>query len=260
MSVDAVRDAFAALRAVVARGRSAGVGFLAAAIAYYALVSLVPLTALVALAVAVVAGDRVAGLVVTLLGDSLSGAGREAVREVLTSATGRSRATAVGLAVLLWGAGRLFRGLDRAFARVYRTRDRDGVLGHLRDAVVTLAGVLAAAVALAGIEFVPVVGTAGGAVGAVVRVALLGLLLFPAYYVLPDAPVGVREAVPGTVLCAVGWAALYAALDLYVAATGGRALSDIVGAVVLVVTWLYAAAFLLLVGATVNAVLADRRD
>ncbi|UIO98955.1 YihY/virulence factor BrkB family protein [Halobaculum sp. CBA1158] len=251
-------DAIAGVRAVVARARNAGIGFLAAAVAYYALVSLVPLSALVALAVTAVAGETVADRAVATLGDALSPAGREAVRGVLTGVGGRARTTAVGAVVLSWGATRLFRGLDRAFARVYRTEERGGVPGHLRDAVLALASVLSAVTGVVAVELLVTADPVTGLVRALLRVALLVGLLSPAYYVLPDVRVGVRETLPGAAVAAVGWTALYVGFGRYVGASGGGALPGLLGAVVLVVTWLYVGSFLLIAGAVINAVLAGR--
>ncbi|MXR40945.1 YihY/virulence factor BrkB family protein [Halobaculum sp. WSA2] len=266
----------ATLRSVLLRAREEWIGFLAAAVAYYALVSIVPLTALVALVVATVAGDAVAEWVLAAFGDTLSTAGREAIRRVLTTATARSQATVLGLVVLLWGGSRLFRGLDRAFGRIYRTDDGVDTVGHARDTVLALIGVLSMVVAVATVGAIAfavaaelgelrsladlsaaVGGMTDGAVGVVARVVLLCVLLFPVYYVLPNVSVTVREAVPGTVLAAVGWTALFAGFDLYVSLASGSALSGVLGGVVVVVTLLYAASFLLLVGAVVNAVLAE---
>ncbi|QZX98873.1 YihY/virulence factor BrkB family protein [Halobaculum rubrum] len=280
MSDGRSRGAAAILRAVIERARDEWIGFLAAAVAYYALVSIVPLTALIALAVATVAGDAVAGWVLAALGDTLSGAGQEAIRRGLTTATARSQATVVGLLVLLWGGSRLFRGLDRAFGRVYRTDDGTDTVGHARDTVLVLVGVLSMVVAVATVGAAAVAialavateldqlrslaevrtaldGMMDGAVGVVAQVVLIVALLFPVYYVLPNVPVTVRDAVPGTVIAAVGWTVLFAGFDLYVGLASGSALSGVLGGVVVVVTLLYVASFLLLVGAVVNAVLAE---
>ncbi|PSQ08112.1 YihY/virulence factor BrkB family protein [Halobacteriales archaeon QS_6_71_20] len=283
-----VRAAASTAAAVVERAREAGIGFLSAAVAYYALASLVPLAALVALAVATVAGETVAERVLAAAGDSLSADGRATVRRLFTGATARSRATLVGLAVLLWGGSRLFRGLDRAFARVYRTDDGSDTLGHARDALVALVGVLSAAVVVvlvAGVVVAVAVSVAteagdlrslsgaiaavrrlsGGvegpavAVGLVVaRTLLFVALLFPVYYLLPNVPMTVRSALPGTLLTALGWTVMIVAFDRYVGLASGSALSGVAGGVVVVVTLLYVASFLLVAGAIVNAVLAER--
>ncbi|MFC7137112.1 YhjD/YihY/BrkB family envelope integrity protein [Halobaculum litoreum] len=253
--------ALAVARGVVERGRSAGVGFLAAAVAYYALVSLVPLVALAALALATVAGEAVADRVVLALGESLSVSGRETVRRVLTSAAGRARATVVGVAVLLWGAVRLFRGLDRSVARVYGVDD-GGTARRARDAVAALAAVVTAAVALVGVALLaPAWAPAGpvaAAAGWVLRVAVLVVLLVPAFRVLPDARVTVREVLPGCVVTAVGWTALFVGFERLVGLAGGSPLSGALGGAVLAVTWLYAAAYVFLVGVVVDAELAAR--
>ena len=254
-------SAAATVHDVVERGRSAGVGFLAAAVAYYALVSLVPLLALAALALATVAGEAVADRVVVALGDALTVSGRETVHAALTSAAGRARASAVGLAVLVWGAVRLFRGLDRAVARVY-DGDGAGTVRRARDAVVALAAVVTAAVAVVGVGVLLPLGAHTGplaaVVGAALRVALLAALLVPVYSVLPDVPVTLGEALPGSVLAAVGWTALSVGFDGVLGFAGGSSLSGALGAAVLAVTWLYAASYLLLAGVSVNAVLAGR--
>lgn len=280
MSDGRTRATAATLGSIVARARDEWIGFLAAAVAYYALVSLVPLTALIALAVATVAGDAVSGWVLAAFGDTLSTAGREAIRRVLVTTTGRSQATMVGLLVLLWGGSRLFRGLDRAFGRVYRTGDGTDTVDHVRDTLLVLLGVLfmavvvamvgalalavalAVATELAQVRSIAEVraavdGMMDGAVGVVAQIAVFGALLFPVYYVLPNVPVTAREALPGTAIAAVGWTALFVGFDLYVGLARGSALSGVLGGVVVVVTLLYVASFLLLVGAVVNAVLAE---
>ncbi|WP_277552519.1 YhjD/YihY/BrkB family envelope integrity protein [Halobaculum limi] len=248
------------VRAVVDRCRSCGLGFLAAGVAYYALVSLVPLLALVLLAVSTVAGDVVAARVVAAAGDALSVTGRETVQRVLTTAAGRARATGIGIVVLVWGGWRLFRGLDHAFGRVYRCDD-DGTVHHLLDAAVALVGVLVAGVAVVAVEVLPAAwwsGPLGGIAGGGLQLLLVVVFLVPAFYLLPNVEMRVREAVPGAAVTAVGWAALYAGFDRYVSVSGGSALSGLLGGIVLVVTWLYLAAATLLVGAAVNAVLAEQ--
>lgn len=248
---DAARDA-------VERGRKASLTFLSAAIAYYGIVSLVPLAAIAAIVVSFVAGDAVAERLLRSVGDSLSMSGREAVRRALTSAAGRTQATLVGGVALLWGASRLFRGLNHAFGEVYGTEDSSDLLGHFRDAVVTLGGVLLAAVVVLGLELLPFFDQLNGWVAGAIRVVLLAALLFPAYYVLPDVPVGLGESLPGALVAAVGWAVLYAVFDLYLSMTGGSSLGGAAGGAVVLITFLYFAAFVVLVGAVVNATLGGR--
>jgi membrane protein len=107
----------------------------------------------------------------------------------------------------------------------------------------------------------------GGALAALIPAAWdllgLGLLLvgltgvfLPLYYYLPDAGLDVRDALPGAVLAAVGWVLLQAGFQVYAANAPQFRLYGVIGGVLLLVTWFYIAAILLLVGAAVNHVLA----
>ncbi|PSQ33611.1 hypothetical protein BRD09_00260 [Halobacteriales archaeon SW_10_68_16] len=102
-------------RAVVVTARDQQLSFLAAAIAYYAFVSLVPLVVL-ALAIA------------TLVWGGL------------TSTSGRGGATVLGVVVLLWSSLRLFRGLDIAFSRVYGAVESVSLVEQVTEALVVLLG------------------------------------------------------------------------------------------------------------------------
>jgi YihY family inner membrane protein len=250
-------------RRVLGEARARDVSTTAASVAYYALVSLVPTLALATALASLVGGPALEGAVLALSERYLLPSGRDLVVAALRNTAGRGGATAVSLLVLTWSSLKLFRGLDTAFARVYDT-EADGLVAQLRDALVV-------AVAVGGGVFVTVV--AAGLVAALASrlpvasllapVALLLVLvgaLFPLYYVLPDAPVTPREAAPGTVLAAVGWTVLGAAFGVYaaVASAGSLALYGVLGGVILLATWLYLAASLLLVGAVTNAVLAGR--
>jgi YihY family inner membrane protein len=253
----------AVARRVVGEARARDVSTTAASVAYYALVSLVPTLALATVLASLVGGPALEGAVLALSERYLLPSGRELVFSALRNTAGRGGATLVSLLVLTWSALKLFRGLDGAFARVYGT-DPDGFIEQVRDALVV-------AVAVGGGVFVTIV--AAGLVAALVsQLPLVGLFaplalllvlvgaLFPLYYLLPDARITPREALPGTVLAATGWSILGAAFGVYavVASAGSLALYGVLGGVILLATWLYLAASLLLVGAVTNAVLAGR--
>jgi YihY family inner membrane protein len=238
--------------------RDQQLSFLAAAIAYYAFVSAIPIV-LVTLAVATaVAGPVVATQVIGLFGDLLTPAGRRLVETALTSGSGRSGATAVGLVVLLWSSLRLFRGLDIAFSRVYRSEEVPSLVGQVRDALVVVGAIaagLGATVALGAVvplAWAPLVNV----VGSLVLVVALSVVFFPMYYVFPNRRVGVREAVPGAVLAAGGWTLLGTAFGIYARQAATFQLYGVVGGVLLLLTWFYFGGLLLLLGAALNATLA----
>ncbi|MDS0260376.1 YihY/virulence factor BrkB family protein [Haloarcula sp. S1CR25-12] len=247
-------------RDLVSAVRTQQVSFLSASIAYYMFVSLLPLL-LLGLAVATfVGGESFAEEVVAALGTALTPQAARLVGSALTNASGRGGATAVSLAVMVWGSLKVFRGVDTAFSRIYDTHESGGFLDSVVDAVAALAGIGLALVGFAA------VGTLGAVFG--VDVALSGLALvpifvvafLPLYYLFPDTQMTAREALPGTLFAAVGWTALATLFGLYASVAGGFQLYGVIGGVLLLVTWFYFAGQLLLVGAVLNAVLTGGTD
>jgi YihY family inner membrane protein len=252
----------ATARQLLAVAQTEQLGFLAAAIAYYAFVSLVPLL-LVAVAVATaVAGEAFAGEVLAVASGLFTPETLALLEGALTNQTGRGGATAVGLVVLTWSSLRVFRGLDVAFSRIYGVGGEESFLGRIRDALAALAALV---VALGAVVVVGAVLPLGGLrVGAAAQtltlVVVLTVVFLPMYYVFPDCSVGVREVLPGAVAAALGWTALSVGFGEYAARAGGFQLYGILGGVLLALTWFYFGGVILLGGATLNTVLAGRRD
>jgi YihY family inner membrane protein len=256
-------EAVAVARRVAAATRERDVSTTAASVAYYALVSLVPTLALATVAASVLGGPALEATVVALAERYLPPSGRELVVSALRDTAGRGGTTVVGVVVLVWSSLKLFRGLDAAFGRVYDTAP-GGFLERLGDALVVAAAVGGGAlVTVAAAGLVAALAPRLPFVGLLAPLLLLAVLvgaLFPLYYVLPDVRLSAREALPGTLVAAVGWTALSAGFGVYaaVAARGSLALYGVLAGVILLATWLYLAATLLLVGAVLNAVLAGR--
>lgn len=247
------------VRDAAARGAEAQVGFLAAAIAHYAFVSLIPLLLVVLAVGTALGGEALARAVVERVGDLLAPSGQELFTEALTSPVGRGPAGVVGFLGLLWGTLKVFRGLDLAFSRLYGTAGEKSFLGGLRNAAVVLGSVGLGVAGVVGV--VAAVALVDGAlVGTLAPLTLFATLLvvfFPLYYVFPDVPVTTRRALPGTVLAAVGWTLLAAAFGFYTSVAGSFALYGVLGAVLLLVTWLYLGALVVLAGALLNVALDD---
>jgi YihY family inner membrane protein len=242
---------------LVGHALDSDVSFTAAGIAYYAQVSLLPTLVLGFVAVSTVAGERLAVRALDAAGEALSPAGQQVVREALTGAAGRAEVGLAGLAVFAWGSFRLFRGLKTAFNDVYG--ESDGMVVRWRDSAVAAVTVAAAVAVVAGgglalARFGPV----PAPVRALSLTLALSVALAPLYYVLPDADVGVAEVAPGAVVTAGGWVLLRTGVRLYLDVADRYAVYGVLGALVLLVTWLYLASFLLVLGAVVNAVLAGR--
>jgi YihY family inner membrane protein len=249
-------------RSLVAVVHDQQLSFLAAAIAYYAFVSVFPLV-LVALAVAsAVAGQTFATQVVALASGLLSEQAAALLETALRSEAGRGSATLVGLGFLLWSALRVFRGLDVAFSRVYGVESPPSLRDQIRDALLVLA-----AIALALVVTVAVSAALQSAFGPLANIASTVLLLLtltvvfvPLYYVFPDCEVSIGEALPGSVFAAGGWVLLSMGFGIYAANATTFQLYGIIGAVLLALTWFYVGGLLLLLGAALNAVLAGQQD
>ncbi|MCT9094534.1 YihY/virulence factor BrkB family protein [Haloarchaeobius sp. HME9146] len=246
--------------AVVSLAQAEQLTFLAAAIAYYAFVSLIPLV-LLAIAVATsVGGEALAAQVAEAASNVLTPASQDVLRDVLTATEGRSATTVVGLGVLIWSSLKVFRGMDQAFSEVYGNGNGNSFVDELTDAAVGLAAVGAAAfIAVAAITVVQVVDFPfESVVGPVVSLLALAFAFYPLYYLFPDEDVRWREAVPGALFAAAGWTVMGVIFNLYAGYAGATSLYGFFGAILLLVTWLYLGAMMLLLGTALNAVLAGQ--
>ena len=251
-------------RSVVDVVRDRNVTFLAASVAYYAFVSLIPLALLVIVVGSIVAGQGFADLVVNRLSSMLSSSGQRVLRQALTNSTGRAGAGLVGTVVLLWSALKLFRGLDVAFSEVYGTVEDPSLVEQLIDGVVTVALVVFAVGLVVALGYAVRSQTIANSVpfinliGRLVLLAGLTIAFLPLYYVLPPADMTVKRALPGAAFAAVGWLVLQALFQLYTANASKYQAYGVIGAILLFVTWLYFAAVVVLVGAVINAVRSGR--
>lgn len=266
MSYERATDPRAILRTVVGEVRDSPLTMLAAAIAYYGLVSLFPLLLLLLAVATTLGGEAIASTVVQQLSGVLSPTGQGLVRDALLAAQARGGATVVGLLGLLWGGLKLFRGLDLAFSTIYGTRERKSFLDQLRNAATALVAVGLAIGATVGVGVIA--GSVGlefvGTLGTLALVVVLAAAFLPLYYIFPDVGMQPREALPGAVFAAGGWTLLSIGFRIYAENAEGFALYGIVGAVLLLVTWFYFGGIVLLVGAVLNGVLSGdvggRRD
>lgn len=252
-------DGGATVRGVVRLVRDAEITFLAAAIAYYAFVSLLPALLIVIAVATALGGDAIADRVVRASANFLTPTAQGVLADAITASAGRSGATIVGVLLLLWSALRVFRGLDIAFSRVYDTGGEESIFGQIRDGLIVflavglaIGGMFGVGAVLAAVPL-PIGSDLLGFVGLLVG---LGVVFLPLYLVFPDADVSITEAAPGTVLAASTWVILQGLFQSYAAAAPRYELYGVIGGVLLLVTWFYFAAVALLSGAVLNAVLA----
>lgn len=244
------------LKRMARRAHQEQLTFLAAAVSYYALVSVIPLL-LLALAVASTLNQEafasaVTGFAATYLSPEL----RPAVQDLAGSLT-RGRGVAAGAAVLflLWGGMKVFVALDRAFSQVYGSKQPESTVHKLRDAATALlsVGLVIAVSVLWGGVLEWYSGPGAAAAGTMFLVAALAAALTPLYLLFPDVEVGVWNAVPGAVFAAATITVLRLLFDLYTAMVSGYGAYGVLGGFLLLATWFYLAANAVLLGAVINA-------
>lgn len=245
-------------RSYVATVRDRGITFLAAGFTYYAFLGLVPLLTLALVVTSVV--DAALRQAVFAQIEAVS----PQIARLLRQAVGRSARHAevgiVGLLFLIWSATRFFRGLARAFDRVYDAPQDESFFDRIEDALIVMAtlglgaALVGAAVAvsqglvLAVLPYSRVVGFVGLLAG-------LTALLLPVYYVMPPIPVSVRDVLPGVALAAIGLTALQAVFVLGIVSAGQYGTYGKLGGVLFFLLWLHLAGIVLLAGVTLNVVL-----
>lgn len=269
----------------VARGAGADrVGGLASEIAFFWMLSLFPLTIAVAAGVGFLqplvgadAAENVRANVVTALGTALpseAGGTVEAVEELFLQT--RPGVFTIGLIVAVWSASRGFLATVRTLDLVYDLRERRSYV-ELRLLSLGLAVVTIPLVAVALVAFVvgPLLG--GGEVLADVfgasdafattwsilrwpaAVAVVTALVTSLYHLAPDHRTPWRWDLPGTAFAMGAGALATVGLRLYLSFGGStNVLLGGLGSVLVVMLWMYLLAVGLLVGAELNAVLADR--
>ncbi len=236
----------------------------AAMIAYFALLSLVPLVFL-ALALLSVAGraDESSYLVRELQNVFPSrsfGQIVDAVHEVRKNA---ATLGAIGLGLLLWSSLSLFSVLESAFNIVYGRPNRSFFRGKALSAVLLVGSLIALFLGL-------VVGTfgfhlltrhAGGVIGNEVVAFVLTLLvssfsvlafLLAIYVLLTNAPLRIRDVLPGAVLATVLLQVSFQSLPIYLRLTNKVIALQAFGGLPLLLVWLYVMANVILLGAELN--------
>jgi membrane protein len=247
-------------RAIVTEARAENIPFLAASIAYHAFVSLLPLLVL-SLTVASTVGNRaLADAILALTERVLTRGASDLLVAEVESATAGSGVSVVGLAVLVWGTLRIFRGLDTAFSDIYESERANTFLDQVVDGLLVFGTF---ALAVLGASALDGVVPAGSGVGpAAARTALavgaLAVTFLPMFYVFPDEDVSVAEVLPGVLVTAVSLTALRTLFEYYVAVSSRSPTESAVAGVLVFMTFLYFAGLTILAGAVVNAVFSNR--
>ncbi|MFC7082129.1 YihY/virulence factor BrkB family protein [Halorussus caseinilyticus] len=240
--------------------REENVTFMAGSIAYYAFVSMLPLLLFALVVLSVVGNETFTASLAETTEPFLTPYARGLVVESLDIATAQTGVSVVGVLTLLWGISKIFRGLDVAFSKIYGTESNKTLLRQFENAVVVFTALTVAIVAFVAVGVVAALVPDlpyPPALNSLFLVVGLAVAFFPIYYVFPDVDVTPRQVLPGTLVAAVGWAALEAGFQGYVTyAARYEAVYGTLGSAFLLLIWLYFSSLVLLFGGVVNAVLA----
>lgn len=244
------------LRAILHEVRTEKLTFLAGSIAYHAFVSILPLLLLVLTVVERTQNLTLRASVLRIMEAVLTRQASDVLQRGLADAD--TSVSIIGVVFLVWGALRIFRGLDTAFSDIYETEAANTFLDQLGDGLLLLVTVALAIIAVS-LSRSALVSVAGGALASVLRttvtVAGLFVVLSPMYYIFPDTDVSVAEIVPGTTFAALG---LTVAHFLFTTFKAGGTGGNLIASILVLLTWLYITSLVILLGVSINAVLSNR--
>jgi membrane protein len=243
----------------------------AASLSFYALLSMAPLLMLLLWLTASLYPAAQDALVIQV-GQLAGEAGAVVARTVIENATAEP---SVGSMAGLWSTLLLFVGATAVFAQlqgalnlIFRTdRERlDGALAWLRKRVFSFGVVLAlgfllivSTIATTALQVVFArLPTLLPAMTYAITLALYALAFAFLYRYLPDRPVVWRQALSGGLVTAALFALGRYAIGLYIAAAAPGSAYGSMGALVIMVIWIYYASVVFLVGALLTAVIGER--
>jgi YihY family inner membrane protein len=245
---------------------------LAAMIAYFALLSFVPLLFLAVSLLGLAGRADESSYLVTELKRAFPGSSVSsivhAVREIQKNATALG---IVGGAAVLWSSLSLFSVLESAFNIVYGRPNRSflrgkalAVLLMLGSLVTLFVALLAGSLGFAALkEYAPgFVANSGTAYVVSIAVSLLGVFVFlvSCYYVLTNDELGVREVLPGAILATIFLEATFQVLPLYQRYADLNPALRAFGAPAILLVWLYVMANVIVFGAELNWWRSRRRE
>jgi membrane protein len=245
---------------------------LAAMIAYFALLSFVPLMFLSLSLLGLTGRADESSFLVREIKKTLPGTPINRIVDLVHSVQDNAATLGlIGAAALLWAALSLFSVLESAFNIVYGRPNRSFLRGKglallfMVGSLVTLflallAGSLGVAVLR---DHAP--GFISNSITAYVvsiSVSLIGVFLFLvcSYYVLPNDDVSLREVLPGAVFGAIVLEATFQVVPLYQRYADLNPALRAFGAPVILLVWLYVMANVIVLGAEINWWRARRRE
>jgi YihY family inner membrane protein len=234
---------------------------LAAMIAYFALLSFVPLLFLALSILGLLGQQSESSYLVEELRRAFPASSVDRLVAVVQSIQEQSaELSIVGAVGLLWGALGFFSVLESAFNIVFGLPNRPFVHQKLLVLALVAGSLVILFVALLigsiGVEAADRIGVAGGVLAYVFAIALSTALLlgflWTLYRLLTNLPLTWRETLPGAVFAAVALQASFQTLPFFLRATQDLYALQAFGGLLLLLFWLYLMANVLVFGAEIN--------
>ena len=247
------------------------IGLVAAGVAFYAFLAIVPLLGAIVLSYGLLAEPatviaNVQTLAAAMPADAARLVGEQLMNVVQTSEGKKGFGLLLALALALFGARNGAGAVVTALNIAYEEKEKRGFVRlTLVNLAITLAAVVAAitaglaVTALAALESVlpdaPGVAVAGKIVSYLLLMLVAAAAAATLYRYGPSrARARWTWITPGSLLTAAGWVVLTLGFGIYVANFGNyNATYGSLGAVVVLLTWLYLSSYLLLFGAELNS-------
>ncbi len=244
---------------------------LAAMVAYFALLSFVPIVFLALALLGLVHRADASDFLVKELTRAFPGSSLKSILSLVHKVQDNAATLGIiGGVALLWSSVSLFSALESALNIVYGRPNRSFLKGKALAATVMSGSIVTLFVSLVvgafGVEvlrnYAPGF-VANGVVAYVVSIAvsLVGVFIFllAVYRVLPNAPVAVRDALPGAILASVLLEASFQVLPVFVRLADVNVTLRVLGGPAILLIWLYVMANVLVFGAELNWWQSERR-
>ncbi|MGZ4335585.1 MAG: YihY/virulence factor BrkB family protein [Gaiellaceae bacterium] len=245
---------------------------LAAMVAYFALLSFVPLVFIALSLLGLAHRADASDFLVKELSRAFPGSSLKSILSLVHRV--QDNATTLGIiggVALLWSSLSLFSALESAFNIVYDRPNRSFLHGKGVAAMVMVGSLVtlftSLVVGAVGVEvlkrYTPgFVGNAALAYTVSIAVSLLGVFLFlvAVYRLLPNAEVTMRDALPGAIVAAVVLEASFQVLPVFVRLAAVNPTLRVLGGPAILLLWLYVMANVIVFGAELNWWLSERRE
>ena len=248
------------------------VGLVAAGVAFYGFLALVPLLGAIVLSYGLVADPKTVihnmqGLTSVMPADAAKLVGEQLMNVVKTSGSKKGLGLLLALALAVFGARSAAGSIVTALNIAYEEKEkRSFIVVNLLALGITAAGVLVAVLAVVAIAALghleallptaPLLVVLLGKLLSYVALALAGAAGAATLYRYAPSRTNPRWIwlSPGSILAAMFWLALTLGFGIYVANFGNyNATYGSLGAVVVLLTWLYLSSYILLFGAELNS-------